>query len=50
MLCNYYTQKNDSNESVMLRLRTFAIGEKAYQYTDDLADKLEEIYSLLYNL
>ena len=34
----------------MLRLRTYAIGEKAYQYADDLADKLEEIYSLLYDL
>lgn len=50
MLCNYYTQKNNSNESVMLRLRTFSIGEKAYKYADDLAKDLEEMYSLLYEL
>lgn len=50
ILSNYYTNKNKSNYSVMLHLRSFTKGEEAYQYADDLADKLEEIYSLLYNL
>lgn len=50
ILSNYYTNKNKSNYSVMLHLRSFTKGEEAYKDDSLLADDLQEIYELLYGL
>lgn len=50
ILSNYYTNKNKSNYSVMLHLRSFTKGEEAYKDASLLADDLQEIYELLYGL
>lgn len=50
ILSNYYTNKNKSNYSVMLHLRSFTKGEEAYKDAILLADDLQEIYELLYGL
>lgn len=50
ILSNYYTNKNKSNYSVMLHLRSFTKGEEAYKDANLLADDLQEIYELLYGL
>lgn len=50
ILSNYYTNKNKSNSSTMLRLRSFTKGEEAYKDASLLADDLQEIYELLYGL
>lgn len=50
ILSNYYTNKNKSNYSVMLHLRSFTKGEESYKDASLLADDLQEIYELLYGL